>query len=163
MKISHDITLNKQLKWPKYGSKILYLTVFYFFGMTFIGSNINIQVTNDLGLPISKFFISIFGLIINVFVTSLLFFNVLLFFLSWIEKFGDICKDHKQRDACDHAQKCLDLFRTLQKGLGLNNFKANPDYRKFFRINNFSDFFKSSINNNNLPFYEHIFKYEHNS
>ena len=88
--------------------------------MTFIASSMNLQATNDLALPISKFFLSISGLIINVFVTSVLFFNLLLYFLSWIEKFGDICKEYPQPDVMDHAQKCLDIFGTLQKGLGLN-------------------------------------------
>ena len=108
------------MKWPKHGNKIISLSILYFFGMTFIASSMNLQATNDLALPISKFFLSISGLIINVFVTSVLFFNLLLYFLSWIEKFGDICKKYTPLDVMDHAPKCLDLFGTLQKGLGLN-------------------------------------------
>ena len=44
------------------------------------------------------------------------------FIIVWIEQFGLMCKKHQENNILDHTEKCLELFRTLQKGLGKTFF-----------------------------------------
>ena len=48
----------------------------------------------------------------------LTFLNLYLFFLSWLEKYCYICKRIIYKNAIKHSQKCLDIYKSIQKGLG---------------------------------------------
>ena len=56
--------------------------------------------------------------------STILLFSLLIalcmfsFQLSWLDKFCRICKNHKLFSTIHHSQKCLDLYKSIQNGVG---------------------------------------------
>ena len=44
------------------------------------------------------------------------------FIIVWVEQFGLLCKKNQECNILSHTDKCLEMFRTLQKGLGRTFF-----------------------------------------
>ena len=44
------------------------------------------------------------------------------FIIVWIEQFGLMCKKNQENNSLSHTEKCLEMFRTLQQGLGKTFF-----------------------------------------
>ena len=66
-----------------------------------------------------KLFMSIFTVFINFLVAVAFLFNMPLFIMTWIEKFGQICTNYTTFNIMSHVEKCLHLFNALQNRLGI--------------------------------------------
>ena len=137
MNISSEIVLNTDLKRPKYGAKYMVSCAIFAIGWgTFNYCAIIIMAEYlDMSLLTKEFIIlqvaSLWSLsnkwyeidrstIILIFSVILLSQNYYTFFcFAWLEKFGDICSDYTMDNILSHSKKCLQLFESLQKGLGI--------------------------------------------
>ena len=117
-KISHEIILSNNLKWPKYGNKFVTLSLLYFAFMCIASSTWNLKFILDLGQPIQTLVPCIIGQMVNIFWSFFMTFNMILFVLVWIEQFGVTCTKFYVMDVEIHVKKCLYIMETLQNGLG---------------------------------------------
>ena len=56
-----------------------------------------------------------------LFLAPLFFFDFFVFYvMAWIENFGLVCDryNNTQRNIMDHVKKCLDVYKSIQSGLG---------------------------------------------
>ena len=116
--ISNEMTMNSNLKWPKYGRKFIFVTILEFFALGTSSSMMNVKIAMELNLSHEKLFLSILAIFINFFVAVIFLFNMLLFIMAWMEKCGQICTKYTTFNIMTHVEKCLHLFDTLQNGLG---------------------------------------------
>ena len=114
-KISNELVLNKDLRWPSHGTSLVCMT-FLSMMVQIILAVITIKANVGVG-EITIIWISV-GLGILFLLSYLTFLNLYLFFLSWLEKYCYICKRIMYKNAIKHSQKCLDIYKSIQKGLG---------------------------------------------
>ena len=114
-KISSELTLSKTLAWPKHGTTFLctsiLCTIFQIMWAVFlINSLIEISQSSLIWITVA------FSL--NFVLFSTVLFNLLLFYLIWMEQFSKICGEDVF-DPIQHSQRCLTIFQSIQDGLSV--------------------------------------------
>ena len=114
-KISSDLLLSTNFKWPKHGHLLLYLTILcmgaqIIWGVLSINARIEMNFSELLGV--------IIGYCILFVMNYTIVFNEFIFFLTWMEHFSKICDEYDFSNVFKHSQACLKIFKTIQDGLG---------------------------------------------
>ena len=94
------------------------MNILYMVSHTVTGSMVMVKIGSDLGQSPETLVPCIIGTIINMAFSFFLSFNMIFFILTWIEEFGNFCTNFYIVDVESHVRKCLDIFESLQKGLG---------------------------------------------
>ena len=119
VKISSILTLNENLKWPKHGVRLVFvsslncLAVIVWSILTFESAMLsrpNFGNYDITWMIIGNSTIMLFQQV-NLFI-------LLLFSLTWIESFTFICQDIKTTNILKHSLLSMEIFRSLQNGLG---------------------------------------------
>ena len=97
-KISSDLLLRKNLKWPKHGRLLLCVSVFCVVGKVMWGvfsiiARIDIGIYQILGVLV--------GYSIQYFWSYTIVFFVFLFFLAWLENYSQICEEYISTNLID--------------------------------------------------------------
>ena len=108
--------MREDLRWPKYGWNLIFVTFLMVIGMMITGSIMILKIGIDDNLPIHLIVLAVAGQIPYCFIPTILLFDMIFFILTWIETFGHICTKISPLN----AEKCLQLFCTLQQGLGIS-------------------------------------------
>ena len=119
VKISSILTLNENLKWPKHGVRLVFvsilncLAVIVWSILTFQSAMLtrpNFGNYDIIWMIIGNSTIMLFQQV-NLFI-------LLLFSLTWIENFTFICQNIKTTNISKHSVLSMEIFRSLQNGLG---------------------------------------------
>ena len=108
----------KNLSWPKYGNKLIFLTFLEFLALSSSSCMFNSKMAMDLELSTTKLLLSFSGVFLSFLLSVFFLTNTLLLLMTWIEKFGQICTKYTTMNIMSHVEKCLHMFNTLQNGLG---------------------------------------------
>ena len=127
--ISSDIILNNHLHWPKHGLRLVAAFPCCVVGLILITSALVLQALAFLEASVTTYFI-----VITVFISTWIFSYLLLvllpylFLTSWMEKFGEICRNRNTDTTINHIIKCKQIYDSFQRGFGsfyLLNFTVN--------------------------------------
>ena len=116
--ISNEVTMAKNLSWPKYGNKLIFLTFLEFLALSSSSCMFNSKMAMDLELSTTKLLLSFTGVFLSFWLSVFFLTNTLLLLMTWIEEFGQICTKYTTMNIMSHVEKCLHMFNTLQNGLG---------------------------------------------
>ena len=85
-----------------------------------------VKIGMDLGQSPQSLIPCIAGTVIQMAFSFFMSFNMVLFVLTWIEKFGNFCTNFYTVDEEMHVKRCLHIFESLQNGLGKVNSLMPP-------------------------------------
>ena len=115
-KISDELILAKNLKWPKHGTLLSIMSIFctlsqIFWGTTTINARITISFSILMWLTA--------GFAISMLFSHFVLFYLILFQLTWLEHFPVFCTENfRSHNILQHTQKCLDVYNSIQNGFG---------------------------------------------
>ena len=112
--------------WPKYGGKLIFFTILYLVSSCSTASMMYVKIGMDLGQSPQSLIPCIAGTVIQMAFSFFMSFNMVLFVLTWIEKFGNFCTNFYTVDEEMHVKRCLHIFESLQNGLGKVNSLMPP-------------------------------------
>ena len=127
--ITSEIILSNHLYWPKHGLKVLAAFPCSVMGLMLLFGDMNLQALAFLKASATTYFIT-FSLLFTVWAFSYILVSLLpyLFLTSWMEKFGEICRNKHTDTTINHLMKCNQIYDSFQKGFGsfyLLNFTVN--------------------------------------
>ena len=113
-KISNEIVLDTNLKWPKHGALVVLLTFLCISSqIILIIFTINSNTKIDQNTLIWISLVIVIELFFSYFIVS----NIFLFYLSWLEQFSKICNKSYSNYTLDHAENCLYIYKSIQDAL----------------------------------------------
>ena len=127
--ISSDIILSNHLHWPKHGWKLVAAFPCYVLGMILINAALILE-----GLAFLEATTMTYSIALSLFFTTWFFTYILIYLLpylfltSWMEKFGEICRDKNTETTINHLMRCNRIYDSFQRGFGsfyLLNFTVN--------------------------------------
>ena len=127
--ISSDIILSDHLHWPRHGLKLVAAFPCYVIGLILLNSPLILQALAFVEASMTTYFIAI-----SIFISTWIFTYILVAFLpflfltSWMEKFGEICRNRNTDSTINHIMKCNQIYDSFQRGFGsfyLLNFTVN--------------------------------------
>ena len=110
--------MDRNLKWPKYGYKLVIVTIFEFLATTVSCSVLHVYLGIERNLSFKYILLAIAGLVPLVLTSCYILFNMIFFMMTWIEQIGKKSSKYADFNIIPHTEKCLKLFGTLQDGLG---------------------------------------------
>ena len=127
--ITSEIILSNHLYWPKHGLKVVAAFPCSVIGLMLLFGDMNLQALAFLKASAITYFIT-FSLLFTVWAFSYILVSLLpyLFLTSWMEKFGEICRNKHTDTTINHLMKCNQIYDSFQKGFGsfyLLNFTVN--------------------------------------
>ena len=119
IKISSNLILKKNLKWPKHGVKHVFVSTLNSFAVI-IWSILTFQSAILSRPNFGNFEITwmIIGNSTIILLQQVYLFILLLFSLTWIDNFTFICQDIKTTNIFKHSLISMEIFKSLQNGLG---------------------------------------------
>ena len=128
--ISSDIILSNHLRWPKHGLKLVAAFPCNIVGSLLLNFALVLQALDFLEASMTTYFIAI-SLFFTIWIFTYILVALLpyLFLTSWMEKFGEICRNRNTEDSnINHIMKCHQIYNSFQRGFGsfyLLNFTVN--------------------------------------
>ena len=127
--ISSDIILSDHLHWPKHGWKLAAAFPCYVLGMILINYSLILEGLAFLEASTITYFIALSLFFTTWFFTYILIYLLpYLFLTSWMEKFGEICRNKNTDTTINHLIGCNRIYDSFQRGFGsfyLLNFTVN--------------------------------------
>ena len=115
-KISSELVLAKNLRWPKQGTILLFITILCLISqiiwcVCIVKARSKINFMSFIWLTVGYTFSFLYSYTIV--------FILFIFYLTWMEHFSVICEERNDTTNCiQQTQKCLHIYKSIQDGLG---------------------------------------------
>ena len=114
-KISSDLLLRNQLKWPKHGNLFSCATVLCVFVKVIWGV---LSIIARIDICYNEITAITLGYSVSFLWSYTVVYFLFLFYFSWMEHFSVICKKDDSFNILKHSHKCLQIYKSIQDGLG---------------------------------------------